>query len=175
MNFEFPAEALAFRAELLEFLEAELPPWWVNFLSGDERNIPFTREFCKKLAAKGWLTLAWPKEYGGHGLGEVEQTIFANEAQWADVHLPAVTLQTVGPTLIRYGTEKQKEMFLGRILAGDASLLLVEHPKLADRLLRRLCHLLEHRRKPGARRFDVLLRVHARVVFEPEKQLILVA
>ncbi|MEC9051013.1 MAG: acyl-CoA dehydrogenase family protein, partial [Actinomycetota bacterium] len=59
------------------------------------------------------------QEYGGHGLGEVEQTIFANEAQWADVHLPAVTLQTVGPTLIRYGTEKQKEMFLGRILAGD--------------------------------------------------------
>ncbi|WP_300539262.1 acyl-CoA dehydrogenase [uncultured Nocardioides sp.] len=73
----------------------------------------------RQMGTDGWMGVGWPKEYGGHGLGEVEQTIFANEAQWADVHLPAVTLQTVGPTLIRYGTEKQKEMFLGRILAGD--------------------------------------------------------
>jgi hypothetical protein len=65
------------------------------------------------------MGIGWPKEYGGHGLGEIEQTIFANEAQRADVHLPAVTLQTVGPTLIRYGTEKQKDLFLKRILAGD--------------------------------------------------------
>ena len=73
----------------------------------------------KRLGNDGWMGVGWPKEYGGHGLGEVEQTIFANEAQYADVHLPAVTLQTVGPTLIRYGTEKQKELFLSRILAGD--------------------------------------------------------
>ena len=67
----------------------------------------------------GWMGVGWPKEYGGHGLGEIEQTIFANEAQYADVHLPAVTLQTVGPTLIKYGSEKQKDLFLKRILAGD--------------------------------------------------------
>ena len=71
------------------------------------------------MGADGWMGVGWPQEYGGHGLGEVEQTIFANEAQHADVHLPAVTLQTVGPTLIRYGTEKQKDLFLKRILAGD--------------------------------------------------------
>ena len=64
------------------------------------------------MGADGWMGVGWPKEYGGHGLGEIEQTIFANEAQHADVHLPAVTLQTVGPTLIRYGTEKQKDLFL---------------------------------------------------------------
>ena len=71
------------------------------------------------MGSDGWMGVGWPKEYGGHGLGEIEQTIFANEAQRADVHLPAVTLQTVGPTLIRYGTEKQKDLFLKRILAGD--------------------------------------------------------
>ncbi len=65
------------------------------------------------------MGVGWPKEYGGHGLGEIEQTVFANEAQHADVHLPAVTLQTVGPTLIRYGTQKQKDLFLKRILEGD--------------------------------------------------------
>ena len=77
------------------------------------------QRLIRQMGADGWMGVGWPKEYGGHGLGEVEQTIFANEAQYADVHLPAVTLQTVGPTLIRYGTEKQKELFLPRILAGD--------------------------------------------------------
>ncbi|HYG92066.1 MAG TPA: acyl-CoA dehydrogenase [Nocardioides sp.] len=84
-----------------------------------DRHGPSYQKLIKQLGTDGWMGVGWPKEYGGHGLGEVEQTIFANEAQYADVHLPAVTLQTVGPTLIRYGTEKQKELFLGRILAGD--------------------------------------------------------
>lgn len=73
----------------------------------------------RQMGADGWLGVGWPKEHGGRGLGAVEQTIFANEAQRADVHLPAVTLQTVGPTLHKHGTPKQKELFLARILAGD--------------------------------------------------------
>lgn len=84
-----------------------------------DRHGPTYQRLIKQLGSDGWMGVGWPEEYGGHGLGEVEQTIFANEAQYSDVHLPAVTLQTVGPTLIRYGTEKQKEMFLPRILAGD--------------------------------------------------------
>ncbi|MCX6401316.1 MAG: acyl-CoA dehydrogenase [Propionibacteriales bacterium] len=84
-----------------------------------DRHGPSYQKQIRQLGADGWMGVGWPKEYGGHGLGEIEQTIFANEAQYADVHLPAVTLQTVGPTLIKYGTEKQKDMFLSRILAGD--------------------------------------------------------
>ncbi|GAB2976325.1 acyl-CoA dehydrogenase [Nocardioides montaniterrae] len=84
-----------------------------------DRHGPSYQRLIRRLGEDGWMGVGWPKEYGGHGLGEVEQTIFANEAQYADVHLPAVTLQTVGPTLIKYGTAKQKEMFLGRILKGD--------------------------------------------------------
>ncbi|MFE6650195.1 acyl-CoA dehydrogenase family protein, partial [Nocardioides sp. NPDC057772] len=84
-----------------------------------DRHGPTYQKLIKQLGDDGWMGVGWPKEYGGHGLGEVEQTIFANEAQYADVHLPAVTLQTVGPTLIRYGTDKQKQMFLNRILAGE--------------------------------------------------------
>ncbi|WP_322936432.1 acyl-CoA dehydrogenase [Nocardioides bizhenqiangii] len=84
-----------------------------------DRHGPSYERLIKRMGADGWMGVGWPKEYGGHGLGEIEQTIFANEAQYHDVHLPAVTLQTVGPTLIRYGTEKQKQMFLPRILAGD--------------------------------------------------------
>ncbi|MEQ6900715.1 acyl-CoA dehydrogenase [Nocardioides sp. YIM 152588] len=84
-----------------------------------DRHGPTYERMIRRMGEDGWMGVGWPKEYGGHGLGEVEQTVFANEAQYHDVHLPAVTLQTVGPTLIRYGTEKQKEMFLSRILAGD--------------------------------------------------------
>ena len=84
-----------------------------------DRHGPTYERLIRKLGDDGWMGVGWPKEYGGHGLGEIEQTIFANEAQYADVHLPSVTLQTVGPTLIRYGTDTQKDLFLSRILAGD--------------------------------------------------------
>jgi hypothetical protein len=83
------------------------------------RHGPTYERMIRRLGEDGWMGVGWPEEYGGHGLGEIEQTIFANEAQYADVHLPSVTLQTVGPTLIRYGTQKQKDLFLERILKGD--------------------------------------------------------
>ncbi|SDD04000.1 acyl-CoA dehydrogenase [Nocardioides lianchengensis] len=86
---------------------------------GVDRHGPTYQKVVRRMGADGWMGVGWPQEYGGHGLGEVEQTIFANEAQYSDVHLPAVTLQTVGPTLIRYGTDKQKDLFLKRILEGD--------------------------------------------------------
>lgn len=107
-------------------LKAELRDYFTGLASGNEhRDMALDRHgetyqrVVKQMGTDGWMGVGWPKEYGGHGLGEIEQTIFANEAQRADVHLPAVTLQTVGPTLIRYGTEKQKDLFLSRILAGD--------------------------------------------------------
>ena len=86
---------------------------------GLDRHGEVYQRVVRQMGDDGWMGVGWPKEYGGHGLGEIEQTIFANEAQYADVHLPAVTLQTVGPTLIKYGTEKQKDLFLERILTGD--------------------------------------------------------
>ncbi|MFZ2512261.1 MAG: acyl-CoA dehydrogenase family protein [Gordonia sp. (in: high G+C Gram-positive bacteria)] len=77
------------------------------------------RGVIKQLGADDRLGVGWPEAYGGQGFGELEQQIFTNEAVRADVPLPAVTLQTVGPTLQRYGTEEQKEKFLPRILTGD--------------------------------------------------------
>lgn len=84
-----------------------------------DRHGPAYHRAIRQMGADKWLGVGWPTEYGGKNLGVVEQQIFANEASYADVHLPSVTLQTVGPTLQQFGTEKQKEMFLGRILAGD--------------------------------------------------------
>ena len=63
--------------------------------------------------------MGWPTAYGGRGFGQVEQQVFVNEAARADIPLPAVTLQTVGPVLQEHGTAAQREFFLPRILAGE--------------------------------------------------------
>lgn len=122
VNFEFPADALAFRADLLEFLDAELPSWWVNFLSGDERNIAYTMEFCRKLAAKGWLTLAWPKEYGG-GDVDVWHQIVLREVMWAagEPRGPQyINLNFIGRAIMDFGTEEQIDRYLTPMAAGEA-------------------------------------------------------
>lgn len=117
-NLELTSEQRALKAELRDYFHA-LADDDAHVDMGRDRHGETYQRTVRQMGADGWMGIGWPKEYGGHGLGEIEQTIFANEAQHADVHLPAVTLQTVGPTLIRYGTEKQKDLFLKRILEGD--------------------------------------------------------
>jgi hypothetical protein len=84
-----------------------------------ERHGTVYREVVRAMGRDGWLGVGWPTVYGGRGFGQVEQQIFVNEAARADVPLPAVTLQTVGPVLQEHGTPWQREFFLPRILAGE--------------------------------------------------------
>ncbi|WP_068155516.1 acyl-CoA dehydrogenase family protein [Rhodococcus phenolicus] len=107
-------------------LQAELRAYFADLISPEEaaimrteRHGPTYREVIRRMGKDGWLGVGWPKEFGGRGFGEIEQQIFANEAVRADVPLPSVTLQTVGPTLQVYGTEEQKRKFLPAILAGE--------------------------------------------------------
>jgi alkylation response protein AidB-like acyl-CoA dehydrogenase len=117
-NLELTSDQRALKAELRSYFGG-LADHNEHREMGLDRHGEVYERIVRQMGSDGWMGVGWPKEYGGHGLGETEQTIFANEAQYSDVHLPAVTLQTVGPTLIRYGTEKQKDLFLARILAGD--------------------------------------------------------
>jgi alkylation response protein AidB-like acyl-CoA dehydrogenase len=107
-------------------LQAELRKYFAGLVSPVEREEllvqrhgPAYRAVVRRMGQDGWLGLGWPTEYGGRGLGPVEQQLFVNEAARADVPLPAVTLLTVGPTLQRYGTQLQKDRFLPRILTGE--------------------------------------------------------
>ncbi len=107
-------------------LETELRTYFAGLLSAAEREAMLTerhgevfRDVVARMGRDGWLGVGWPKEYGGHGFGAVEQQIFVNEAARADVPLPYVTLQTVGPTLQTFGTQAQKDRFLPKILAGE--------------------------------------------------------
>jgi alkylation response protein AidB-like acyl-CoA dehydrogenase len=107
-------------------LARELRAYFRGLLSPGERAAMLTerhgatyRALVRRMGRDGRLGVGWPKEYGGHGFGPVEQQIFVNEAAHADVPLPYVTLQTVGPTLQAFGTRAQKDFFLPRILAGE--------------------------------------------------------
>jgi 3-oxo-4-pregnene-20-carboxyl-CoA dehydrogenase beta subunit len=117
-NLELSQAQRAFKAEMRDYF-AGLASHNEHREMGLDRHGEVYQRVVRQMGKDRRMGVGWPKEYGGHGLGEIEQTIFANEAQYADVHLPAVTLQTVGPTLIKYGSEKQKDLFLKRILAGD--------------------------------------------------------
>jgi 3-oxo-4-pregnene-20-carboxyl-CoA dehydrogenase beta subunit len=107
-------------------LRDELRSYFSALISPAERDAMLTqrhgaiyREVVRRMGRDGWLGIGWPAEYGGHGLGQVEQQIFVTEAALADVPLPGVTLQTVGPTLMEHGSREQKDFFLPKILAGE--------------------------------------------------------
>jgi 3-oxo-4-pregnene-20-carboxyl-CoA dehydrogenase beta subunit len=107
-------------------LQAEMRQYFSNLISTDEmkamekdRHNEAYRAVIRRMGKDGKLGVGWPKEFGGLGFGPVEQSIFVNEAHRADVPLPAVTLQTVGPVLQQFGTDLQKKKFLPSILAGE--------------------------------------------------------
>jgi alkylation response protein AidB-like acyl-CoA dehydrogenase len=121
MDFDFTPEEEAFRAELRAFLDDELPAWWKTVFVDDERAMPFTREFCRKLAARGWLTLSWPEEHGGAN-GSVWQQAVVREEMWAagEPRGPQyMNLNYIGPLIMRFGTAEQQARHLPRMAAGE--------------------------------------------------------
>jgi 3-oxocholest-4-en-26-oyl-CoA dehydrogenase alpha subunit len=87
-------------------------------VSSREEGGPAVKECVRALAAANLLGVGWPKEFGGQGFSAIEQHIFFEEAKRVNAPIPLVTLNTVGPTLMRFGTEEQKQTFLPAILDG---------------------------------------------------------
>jgi alkylation response protein AidB-like acyl-CoA dehydrogenase len=128
-----PTEA-AFRQEVRTFIDGELPPdlrrrgtGGAMFGGGSGRftNPEYWKTlggWLKKLSAKGWIAPAWPQEYGGGGLSVIEQFIFNQEMATAGAPRSpnVIGLGWVGPTLIFYGTDEQKQQHLPPILKGDS-------------------------------------------------------
>ncbi|GGJ14247.1 hypothetical protein GCM10010121_026080 [Streptomyces brasiliensis] len=83
---------------------------------GDPRE---QRALLRRIGVDGLLGLGWTVEYGGQGRGADEQFVFFGEAYRAGAPVSMVTLDTVGPMLMRHGSERQKARFLPRILSGD--------------------------------------------------------
>ncbi|KUI35937.1 acyl-CoA dehydrogenase [Mycobacterium sp. IS-1590] len=118
MDFDYTPEQERLRAEFRERLEAVMTPERRAAVSGLREGGAAMAECRRALGEAGLLGVAWPVEFGGRGLTALEQYIFSEEARRVHAPLPMITLNTVGPTLIQYGTEEQKQKFLPAILKG---------------------------------------------------------
>lgn len=110
------------REELREYFAALVTPEVKAGLSaatGEFGDTDIYKDVIRRLGSDGWLGIGWPEEYGGQARSMVEQLIFTDAAAVAGVPIPYLTLNTVGPTIMRYGSDEQKEYFLPRILKGD--------------------------------------------------------
>jgi alkylation response protein AidB-like acyl-CoA dehydrogenase len=90
-----------------------------HFDQGEFGEAGVYKGVIKQLGTDGWLGIGWPEEYGGQDRSMVDQLIFTDVAADFGVPIPYLTLNTVGPTIMRYGTEEQKAYFLPKILAGE--------------------------------------------------------
>jgi len=120
MDFAFTPAEDAFRAELRAFLAEALPDWWRGMFVDDERVMPLTREICGELADRGWLTMAWPAEYGGRDASAWMQTVLREE-MWAHEEPRGpqyMNLNYIGPLLMRFGTPDQRARFLPLMARG---------------------------------------------------------
>lgn len=123
MDLRYPPEAERFRAEVRAWLTEHLPPGWNEAGSEADPNQreAFHREWTDSLREGGWICATWPKEYGGRGLSTMEGVVLAEE--FARVRAPLYadffgdTL--VGPTILQWGTEEQKRVFLPKIRRGE--------------------------------------------------------
>ena len=127
MEFEFSPEQEAWRSEIRAWIRDEFGPDWNGFEAADEAEPDdeawaFNKSVRKKLAAKGWTAPAWAEEHGGLGLSFAEQAIFNEELAYHRVPGPdLISVGYVGPTLLVYGTDEQKQQHLEEIVSADAA------------------------------------------------------
>ena len=118
MEIRFSETALAFEAEVRAFLHAE---WGRDRRRASDDNAEAyaeERAFRRKLAERGWLTMSWPAEFGGGERTFEEQYLFQEACNYVGAPIATVAVQQVGPTLMRFGTDQQREHFLPPIARG---------------------------------------------------------
>jgi alkylation response protein AidB-like acyl-CoA dehydrogenase len=107
------------RDQLRSYFGSLLTPAVKEAIADEGNGGQTVREIRQKMGADGWLGIGWPTEYGGQGRSVLEQFVFFDEATRAGAPVPMIALNTVGPTLMRHGSQEQKDFFLPRILAGS--------------------------------------------------------
>jgi alkylation response protein AidB-like acyl-CoA dehydrogenase len=109
----------ALRKELRVYFERMMSPAVRAELGSAGEGSPLFRTLVRQMGTDGWLGIGWPTEFGGQGRPATDQFIFFDEVQRAEAPFPFVTVNTVGPTIMRYGTDQQKSFYLPRILSGE--------------------------------------------------------
>jgi len=122
VHLTYTPEQEKLRAGLREYFAALMTPERRASLAGpdgDHGDRAVYRELVRELGSDGWLALSWPAEYGGRDATVTDQLIFTDEAAVAGVPVPFLTINTVGPTIMRFGTDEQKSFYLPKIAAGE--------------------------------------------------------
>jgi alkylation response protein AidB-like acyl-CoA dehydrogenase len=119
MFVDYKPEEKALQTQLRDYFARLMTPELQEELSHGEGGGPLYRRALQRMARDGWLGVGWPREYGGQGRSPLEQFIFFDEVQRAGFPIPLLTLNTVGPTLMRFGTPAQREKYLPAILRGE--------------------------------------------------------
>jgi alkylation response protein AidB-like acyl-CoA dehydrogenase len=121
MHLDYTPEQDRLRQELRGYFAGLMTPQLRESLAaaGDYGNGRAYRQVVRQLGRDGWLALSWPAEYGGRGGSMLDQLIFTDEAAIAGVPVPFLTINTIGPTIMRYGTAEQQALYLPRIAAGE--------------------------------------------------------
>jgi alkylation response protein AidB-like acyl-CoA dehydrogenase len=119
MYIGMTAEQRALREELRQYYDRLITPELADELAHSEGVGPVARSVALQMGADGWLGIGWPTEYGGQGRGYVDQFIFYDESMRVGAPVPMLTLNSVAPTIMKYGTQAQKDDFLPRILSGS--------------------------------------------------------
>ena len=122
MDLTYPPEAEAFRAEIRQWLTENLPEGWgtPGFSMPREERKAFLADWTAKLFEGGWICASWPTEYGGKGLSTMEAVVLNEEFARAEAPLRADFFgdTLVGPTILQWGSEEQKQQFIPGILKG---------------------------------------------------------
>jgi hypothetical protein len=121
MFLDYTPEQVALRKELRAYFEHLLTPEVRAELGAAGEGSPAFRTVVRQIGADGWLGIGWPEEYGGQGRSVLDQFIFFDEVQRAGAPFPFVTINTVGPTLMAYGSDEHKRTYLPGILRGEVN------------------------------------------------------
>ena len=119
MYVGYSKEHEALRDELRAYYDRLLTPEVEDSLRGSEGAGDAPRAIFKQMSADGWVGLGWPKEWGGKELGPMEQFVFFDESMRAGAPVPMLTINSVAPTIMRFGSEEQKNFYIPKILAGE--------------------------------------------------------
>ena len=118
MYIAYTTEQEALRSELRAYYEELLTPEVREELHRGHGTGAAMRAVVRRMGRDGWLGIGWPREYGGQGRGAIEQFIFFDESMRCGAPVPMLTINTVAPSLMRFGSDEQKRFFLPRILEG---------------------------------------------------------
>ncbi|KJR09909.1 acyl-CoA dehydrogenase family protein [Gordonia sihwensis] len=122
MRIAYTQEQEQLRSELRAYFDALMTPERRAALTGGDGELgegDAYRDVVRQMGRDGWLALGWPTEYGGADRSMMDQLIFTDEAAIAGAPVPFLTINSVAPTIMHFGTDEQKKFFLPKIAAGD--------------------------------------------------------